>query len=203
MERLLEGYRRFRAETWPAERRRYEALATGGQRPETMVVACSDSRVDPQTVFGAGPGELFVVRNVAGLVPPYRPDAHYHGTSAALEHGVRVLKVRQIVVLGHADCGGVQVMAEGPPGEALDFVEPWMRIAAPALAAVPGGLDRAARLRHCETAVVALSLANLKTFPWIDEAVAEGRLALHGFRFAIRTGVLERLEDGARLVPVA
>ena len=102
---LLDGYRKFRAETWPAERARYEALSRKGQRPETLVVACSDSRVDPATVFGAVPGELFVVRNVAGLVPPYQPDAAYHGTSAALEFGVRVLGVKRIVVLGHAQCG--------------------------------------------------------------------------------------------------
>src|SRR5262249_8212288 len=94
MDRLLEGYLRFRRTEWPAERDRYESLAQRGQRPETLVIACSDSRVDPQTVFGAAPGELFVVRNVAGLVPPYEPDGHYHGTSAALEYGVRVLGVR-------------------------------------------------------------------------------------------------------------
>src|SRR5687767_13519465 len=128
LERLIQGYRRFRAEIWPAERTRYEALAKEGQRPETLVVACSDSRVDPQTVFGAGPGELFVVRNVAALVPPYRPDAGYHGTSAALEYGVRVLKVARIVVLGHAQCGGVRAMVEGAPTEARDFVEPWIEL---------------------------------------------------------------------------
>lgn len=118
MDRLLEGYRRFRAEVWPAERARYEALARKGQRPETLVIACSDSRVDPQTVFGAAPGDLFVVRNVAGLVPSYHPDAGYHGTSAALEFAVRVLGVARIVVLGHAQCGGIQAMVEGAPKEA-------------------------------------------------------------------------------------
>src|SRR5688500_9049299 len=117
MDRLLAGYRRFRVEVWPAERARYEALARKGQRPETLVIACLDSRSVPQTVFGAGPGELFVVRNVAGLVPPYRPDAGYHGTSAALEYAVRVLGVAQVVVLGHAQCGGVQAMVEGAPKE--------------------------------------------------------------------------------------
>jgi len=201
MDRLLAGYRRFRKEVWPAERARYETLARSGQRPETLVVACSDSRVDPQTVFGASPGELFVVRNVAGLVPPFQPDANYHGTSAALEFGVRVLKVRRIVVLGHALCGGVQVMVEGAPKEARDFVEPWMAIAAPALAQVPRNLDADERLVRCETEVVRLSLANLMTYPWIAEAVAEGRLALHGFRFDVRTGVLAKLE-GDRFVPV-
>lgn len=201
MERLLDGYRRFRSEVWPTERARYEALAKRGQRPESLVIACSDSRVDPQTVFGAGPGELFVVRNVAGLVPPYTPDAGYHGTSAALEYGVRVLKVARIVVLGHAQCGGIQAMVEGAPQEARDFVEPWMRIAGPAFAAKPDGQEGDV-LGYYETAVVRLSLTNLRTFPWISEAVDAGRLELHGFRFAVRTGVLEMLE-GNRFKPVA
>lgn len=202
MDRLLEGYRRFRSEVWPAERARYEALARKGQRPATLVIACSDSRVDPQTVFGAGPGELFVVRNVAGLVPPYRPDAGYHGTSAALEYGVRVLGVAQIVVLGHAQCGGVKAMVEGAPEEARDFVEPWMTIARPVLRALPAQVEGGDLLQHCESAVVRLSLGNLATFPWIAAAVAAGRLALAGFRFDIRTGVLARLE-GESLRPVA
>ena len=198
METLLEGYRRFRKDTWPAERARYEALAKWGQQPETLIVACSDSRVDPQTVFGAVPGEMFVVRNVAGLVPTYQPDAGYHGTSAALEFGVRVLKVSRIVVLGHGQCGGVRAMVEGAPEEARDFVQPWVSMAIPALRDVPPGEDV---LMHAEAAVVRLSLNNLLTFPWIEDAVAAGRLALHGFRFDIHTGVLARLaQDG--LAPI-
>ena len=201
MERLLEGYRRFRAETWPAERRRYQALAETGQRPETLVIACSDSRVDPQIVFGAGPGELFTIRNVAGLVPPYSPDAGYHGTSAALEYGVRVLKVARIVVLGHAQCGGVRAMVEGAPEEARDFVEPWMAMAQSAIRREPVSGDPDEVLTHYEVEVLRLSLKNLMTFPWISEPVAAGTLELHGFRFGIQSGVLTRLE-GDRLVPV-
>jgi carbonic anhydrase len=161
-----------------------------------MVIACSDSRVDPQTVFGAIPGELFVVRNVAGLVPPYTPDSGYHGTSAALEFAVRVLKVARIAVLGHAQCGGVLSMLEGTPGVARDFVEPWMRIAAPALQAVPRQLSRDDRLCACEMEVVRLALENLLTFPWISEAVDAGTLRLQGFRFDIRSGLLTTLVDG-------
>jgi carbonic anhydrase len=199
MQRLLEGYRRFRAGIWPAERARYQALAEHGQRPETLVIACSDSRVDPDTVFDAGPGELFVVRNVAGLVPPYRPDADYHGTSAALEFGVRVLKVAHIVVLGHAQCGGVQAMIEGTRAQAGDFVASWMAIARPVLQhAPPGGADIHT---HYEMEVMRLSLGNLMTFPWIADAVRAGRLQLHGFHFGIASGVLSRL-DGERLVAV-
>ncbi len=201
MDRLIEGYRRFRTETWPAERKRYEALARTGQRPATMVVACADSRVDPQTVFGAAPGELFVVRNVAGLVPPYHPDAGYHGTSAALEFGVRVLKVSQLVVLGHAQCGGVQAMVEGAPAEAQDFVASWMGLARSAIDPTLPQRDSREALDRYEFEVVRISLANLKTFPWIQAAVDEGRLTVHGFSFAIHTGVLSHLE-GDRFVPV-
>ena len=188
MDPLIEGYRKFRAETWPSERARYEALAHWGQSPETMVIACSDSRVDPQTVFGAVPGELFVVRNVAALVPPFEPDAGYHGTSAALEFGVKVLKVVRLVVLGHGQCGGVRAMAYGPPPRARDFIASWVEIGKPALAAA--GEAPEGRLGRIEAEVVRLSLANLKTFPWIAEAVATGRLALQGYLFDVHTGVL-------------
>jgi carbonic anhydrase len=201
MDRLIEGYRRFRADVWPAEGARYEARADEGQRPETLVVACSDSRVDPQTVFGARPGELFVVRNVAGLVPPYQPDVGYHGTSAALEFGVRVLKVARVVLLGHAQCGGIKAMVEGAPAEARDFVEAWMAMAQPVLRPLPKGIPTEDLVNHYETEVLRLSLANLQTFPWIREAVEAGRLQLQGFRFDIRSGVLATLE-GSRWAPV-
>jgi carbonic anhydrase len=160
-----------------------------------MVIACSDSRVDPQTVFGCGPGELFVVRNVAALVPPFSPDGGYHGTSAALEFAVRVLQVKRLVVLGHARCGGVQAMVEGAPEVAQDFVVPWVSIAAGALAGVPHdpGHAHAGHLDLCEVEVIRLTLGNLLTFPWIKDAVAAGSLAIHGFRFDIHTGVLARV----------
>jgi carbonic anhydrase len=166
-----------------------------------LVVACADSRVDPQTVFGAVPGELFVARNVAGLVPPYMPDSAYHGTSAVLEYGVRVLKVARIVVLGHAQCGGVRAMVEGAPAEARDFVKPWMEMAQPIVAALPPGLSVPDRLDRCELGVVQLSLTNLLGFPWIADAVDAGRLMLRGFRFDIHSGELSMLE-GDRFVPV-
>ncbi len=170
MDPLIEGYRRFRAEVWPAERARYEALAHWGQSPEAMVVACSDSRVDPQTVFGATPGELFVVRNVAALVPRYSPDPGHHGTSAALEFGVKVLKVPRLVVLGHGQCGGVKAMAYGPPPQAQDFIASWVEIGKPAVQAA--GDNPEGRLERIEAEVVRHSLANLMTFPWIADVVA-------------------------------
>lgn len=201
MDRLIEGYRRFRAETWPAQRTRYVELALEGQNPDTLVIACSDSRADPHAVFDAGPGELFVVRNVAGLVPPYQPDAHYHGTSAALEYAVRVLKVARIVVMSHAQCGGVRAMVEGAPQEAQEFVKPWIDMAEPILRSVPPHLKGGDIFSHCETEVMRLTLANLLTFPWIEQALADGRLKVQGFRFDIHTGILSRLE-GSRLVVV-
>jgi carbonic anhydrase len=197
LDRLLEGYRRFRAETWPAERARYRILAHQGQSPETLVVACSDSRSDPATVFNAGPGELFVVRNIAGLVPPFEPDIHYHGSCAAIVYGVRVLKVRQIVVLGHVLCGGVRALVDGAPAGAGDFVETWMKIAEPVLRESMAHAEGDALIERCEHGVVRLSLDNLARFPWISDAVAAGRLALHGFQFDIHTGVLKRLVGGS------
>ncbi len=199
MDPLIEGYRRFRAETWPVERARYEALAHWGQSPETMVIACSDSRVDPQTVFGAVPGELFVVRNVAALVPPYEPDAGYHGTSAALEFAVKVLKVARLVVLGHGQCGGVRAMAYGPPPQARDFIASWVEIGRKAVEAA--GEAEEGRLARIEAEVVRLSLANLMTVPWIAGPVTAGRLALQGYLFDVHTGVLASVSKQA-LAPV-
>ena len=194
MDALIEGYRRFRAETWPAQRARYQALAAAGQRPHTLVVACSDSRVDPATVFDAGPGELFVVRNVAALVPPWQPNGGYHGTSAALEFGVRVLGIRRLVVMAHAQCGGIGAMLHNTPGMAEDFVMSWMEIARDAIR--PGLTETDA-----ETAVVRLSLLNLRTFPGIAAAEATGQLSLAGLRFDIHTGTLSQLGTGG-FVPV-
>ncbi|QDL93097.1 carbonic anhydrase [Paroceanicella profunda] len=194
MDRLVEGYRRFRAGVWPGQRARYESLSEVGQSPEALVIACSDSRVDPSVVFDAGPGEMFVVRNVAGLVPPYEPDGRRHGTSAALEYAVRVLKVDRIVVLGHAQCGGVQALVQGMPAEVSDFLETWMSTAGDALSRTPPeGVDP---LEFYETEVVRVSLTNLMTFPWVREAVEAGRLQLAGFRFGIATGKLLRLSEG-------
>jgi len=200
MDPLIEGYRKFRAETWPVERARYEALAHWGQSPDTMVIACSDSRVDPQSIFGAVPGEMFVLRNVAALAPPYQPDSvGYHGTSAAIEFGVRVLKVARLVVLGHAQCGGVRAMVYGPPPQARDFVASWVEIGKPALAA--GGGGGTGKLTEIEIGVVRLSIANLMTFPWIAEPVAAGRLTVSGYLFDIHTGVLSRVtEAGAEAI---
>lgn len=193
MDSLIDGYRRFRIEVWPFARARYEGLAKG-QTPETLVIACSDSRVDPQTVFNAAPGQMFSIRNVAGLVPTYAPDHRHHGTSAAIEYAVRVLQVDHIVVLGHAQCGGVRAMVEGTPDTARDFVEPWVQIARPAVTRVMHDHPGDDLLTDCEIEVVRLSLTNLMTFPWVAERVAAGTLTILGFRFDIHTGMLTRID---------
>src|ERR1700689_229913 len=197
MDDLIAGYRRFRAGTWREERKRFEALSRLGQRPRALIIACSDSRTDPQMVFNARPGELFVVRNVANLVPPYHPDDQPHGVSSAIEFAVRSLRVREIVVMGHAMCGGIQALLNGAPAEVSDFVGQWVRIAEPARArAMKAPVEQ--RQDLCEHESVRLSLENLMTFPWIKSAVEAGELKLHGCFFDIRSGVLERLgEDGA------
>jgi carbonic anhydrase len=196
MDDLIDGYRRFRAGTWLAERNRFDELSRLGQRPRALVIACSDSRTDPQMVFNAAPGELFVVRNVANLAPPYGPDDQPHGVSSAIEFAVRTLRVREIVVMGHAMCGGIKALLDGTPPELSDFVGQWVRIAEPAR---QRAMTVAAEHRHdfCEHESVRLSLDNLMTFPWIRAAVESGELTLHGCFFDIRSGVLERLgEDG-------
>jgi len=198
LEDLFEGYRRFRAEIWPERRKLFESLARDGQRPSALVIACSDSRVDPAMVFNAAPGELFIVRNVANLVPPYKPDGDYHGTSAALEFAVCVLEVPRIIVLGHAMCGGVQALLRGFPPGAQDFVQPWMNgIAGEArrrtLLCAPADTEQAQA--QCELETVKLSVRNLMTFPWVRERMEKGELRVYGGSFDIRTGVLSQLLD--------
>ncbi|MBM3564671.1 MAG: carbonic anhydrase, partial [Alphaproteobacteria bacterium] len=186
---------------WARERDRFEALARHGQRPRAMIVACSDSRADPQMIFNAAPGELFTVRNVANLVPPYNPDSAYHGTSAALEFGVKALKVEDVVVMGHAMCGGVRALLDGAPEETPDFVAPWMTIAAGAKHRV-ADVPPAERQHACELETVRLSVANLMSFPWIKDAVAAKTLRVRGAYFDIRSGVLMQLGDDGVFTPV-
>jgi len=201
MDDLIEGYRRFRAGTWANQRARFDDLSRRGQHPHVMLIACSDSRADPQMIFDVAPGELFVVRNVANLVPPYGPDSKYHGTSSALEFGVRVLKVEHLVVMGHAMCGGIHALLHGAPEEASDFVANWVNLAERAkLRALHFPPDK--RQDYCERESVRLSLENLMTFPWVRDPVEDGKLQLHGCFFDIRSGVLEQLGDDGSFHPV-
>jgi len=162
----------------PTERERYRKLATRGQSPKVMVIGCCDSRVSP--IFDAHPGELFVVRNIANLVPPFMFDGVCHSVFAALEFAVQVLGVRHIVVLGHARCGGIRAYAEhGPPLSPADSIHKWMSLIAPAaeLAGAPGGEDYLTRL---EQASIGMSLENLLSFPYVAAAAEQGALQLHG-----------------------
>ncbi|MEJ6790207.1 carbonic anhydrase [Brevundimonas sp. BR2-1] len=193
---LLSGYRRFREGHWEQAKAEYEALAEKGQRPHTLVVACSDSRADPALIFDAAPGQLFVVRNVANLVPPYEPDGHLHGVSAALEFGVKVLNVSRIMVMGHALCGGVNAMIHGAPADCQDFVAPWVAQGRDAVRRVCEECPPEDVMQRAEEAVVRLSLDNLRTFPWIAEREAAGTLALSGVHFGIADGVLRSLREG-------
>jgi len=195
---LFAGYRRFRHDHWPHARDQYEGLAAEGQRPHTLVIACSDSRADPALIFDAAPGQLFVVRNVANLVPPYEPDGHLHGVSAALEFGVKVLKVERIVVMGHAYCGGVNAMLNGAPEDCQDFVAPWVAQAAPVVRLICESFPGEEAERLAEETVVRLSIENLRTFPWIAEREAAGRLTLTGLHFGIADGVLRALSGPGR-----
>jgi carbonic anhydrase len=201
MRKLLAGYHRFRANGWPQKRREFESLAENGQSPKALVVACIDSRVDPAMIFDAAPGEMLTVRNVANLVPPYAPDAAYHGTSAALEFGVKVLEVQHVIVLGHGLCGGVKSLLDGAAGSAHEFVAPWMSIAQPACARAMRSVRPEERQLICEQEVVKVSLANLMTFPWIAERVATGELDLHGGWFDIRIGELMILQPDGSFAP--
>ncbi len=180
---------------YPGETARYRELAREGQAPETMVIACCDSRAAPEAIFDAGPGELFVVRNVANLVPPYAPDGEFHSTSAALEFAVQSLKVKNIVVMGHGRCGGIRAALNpgaGPlsPG---DFIGKWMSLVEPAAA---GGLRQydddgcGTSDRRSSASRSAISIANLRTFPCVSILEGKGRLSLHGAWFDISTGEL-------------
>lgn len=192
-QRLIEGYTAFRAGRLRAEQDRYRELATTGQSPNVMVIGCSDSRVSPESIFDALPGELFVVRNVANLVPPYAPDDAYHGVSAALEFAVEALKIKHIVVLGHAHCGGVRAFAENSePLTPGDFIGKWMSLMKPVADKVGarGLLPHAEYLQRMEQTSVANSLENLMTFPRLRKRVELGEIALHGAYFGIAAGQL-------------
>jgi len=193
-DRLLAGYRNFMAGRYSSESARYQSLAREGQAPETMVIACCDSRSAPETIFDAGPGELFVLRNVANLVPPYKPDEHHHGTSAALEFAVQSLKVKHIVVMGHGRCGGINAALK-PSSEPLspgDFIGRWMNLVAPAAEAIAGNslLTPAERQTALERISIRFQIENLRTFPCVRILEQKGKLTLHGAWFDISTGEL-------------
>ncbi len=197
---MIAGYRRFRSGDWRRQHERWEELKEG-QSPQVMIIACSDSRVDPSQIFDVNPGELFVVRNVAALVPPFETTDGRHGVSAALEFAVQFLKVREIVVMGHGLCGGCQAaLTQDLHGNEMGeggFVANWIDMldeAREPIAAQLGTTGREAE-HAMELAAVKVSLANLRSFPCVREKEAKGTLSLHGAYFAIVDGVLHLLDE--------
>jgi carbonic anhydrase len=191
---LLQGYQSFMTGRYSTESDRYRGLAESGQSPTTMVIACCDSRSAPETIFDSGPGEMFVVRNVANMVPPYAPDDQYHGTSAALEFAIQSLKIRDIVVLGHGRCGGIHAALESDAGPLSpgDFIGKWMGLLKPAAEQVQAYdfMTPAERQTALERISIRHSIANLRTFPCVSILEQREKLRVHGAWFDISTGEL-------------
>jgi carbonic anhydrase len=211
-ERLVRGYEAFLATRFAREQDRFHHLAAAGQSPRIMLIGCCDSRVPPEVIFDAAPGELFVVRNIANLVPPYEPgEGLHHGVSAALEFGVMALDVQHIVVMGHAGCGGVAAFARGEacPGHKPlspgDFIGKWISLIGPAAARTArGGGPLEDYIEQLALASVAQGLVNLRGFPWIADRERQGNLRLHGAYFGIAAGTLLALDESSgRFEPVA
>ena len=208
LDKLLDGFKQFKHRYYIAEPALYDELIGSGQSPKAMVIACCDSRVNPTQVFNASPGDIFVVRNVANLVPPLEDDGKSHGTSAAIEFAVKHLKVEHIIVLGHGLCGGIKSLMAGGVGskgmgsEDGRFIDPWLSGAVPAREKIlENHADKsfAEQCQLCEQLVIEASLNNLLSFPWIKSRVDAGELNIHGWYFEIEKGVLFELkqEDGS------
>lgn len=192
--KLISGYQSFRTGSFQEEKKSYERLAEKGQKPEVMIIACCDSRSAPETIFGASPGEMFVVRNVANLVPPYNPDEGFHSTSAALEFAVQSLRVKHIIVMGHGRCGGIKAALDpdASPLSPGDFIGKWMELLKPAAQAMGDndwmtGAERQMALEHIS---VRNSIENLRTFPCVSILEGRKKLSLHGAWFDISLGEL-------------
>lgn len=198
--KMMAGFRRFRDRYFAGDVRVFEKLSHSGQHPKTLMIACSDSRVDPALLFSTSPGEVFVVRNVANLVPPFETNQGFHGVSAAIEFAVVNLKVQNIAVLGHRQCGGIRSLFEDSHLAETGFVKYWMSIAEPAkiksLAKNPHA-DIDHLCRECEKESIVTSLANLKTFPFIQNAIAQNQLDLHGLYFDIELGELSAFDESS------
>lgn len=201
MQHLIEGYRIYRQKHWPALQALHRRLAEQGQSPRVLVIACSDSRVDPATIFNAGPGELFVIRNVANLAPPFEEGAGYHGVSAAIEFAVVQLKVETILVLGHAQCGGVAAALSDRPRDPNSFLDRWIGLLDPAKSRIDRHAgDPCTALEHES---IRVTLENLVSFPFVRAAIAERGLTLAGARYGVADGALELLDpETGRFHPV-
>ncbi|MBI3546227.1 MAG: carbonic anhydrase [Gammaproteobacteria bacterium] len=213
IKKLIDGFSRFRAQHYEGNGAAFKRLVHHGQAPKIMVIACCDSRVDPAIITDCDPGDLFVVRNVANLMPPCETTGHYHGTSAALEFAVRFLEVRHVIVLGHTGCGGIRALLQGVSGkdDLGQFIKPWMEIAAAARTKALAETKTKQSTdveRACEQAAIQVSLTNLLSFPWVRERVEKQQLALHGWYFDLENGELRRYNpannnfDSLAAVPV-
>ncbi len=206
IEDLYEGYRRFREGRFTEARDRYRRLAEHGQHPGVMIVACCDSRTDPALIFDAGPGELFVLRNVANLVPPPADDNAFRSTSAAIEFAVSILEVEHVVIMGHAQCGGVRAYVEGAlnGGRAGQYIDRWASLLKPAYERLPDGLPAEEAAAALERSAIRYSLEQLRSFPFVAERESAGTLTTHGAFFGIASGVLEWLDtDKNTFRPIA
>ena len=190
---LLDGYKHFIEGRYARETERYKQLARGGQSPTTMIICCCDSRAAPETIFDSGPGELFVLRNIANLVPPFQPDAGQHGTSAGIEYAVNALGISDLIVLGHGRCGGIRwALNPGAPLAQGDFIGKWMSMLTPVTEQVStySFMTAAERETALERLSVRNSIKNLRTFPYIKSKEAEGKLTVHGAWFDVSTAEL-------------
>jgi carbonic anhydrase len=196
--RLLNGFKQFREKFYTGEDSIYARLSANGQVPKTLIIGCSDSRVDPAILSGAGPGEIFVIRNVANLVPPFDPDGGRHGVSAAIEFAVVNLKVENVIVLGHRQCGGIRALLFPQETQAGGFVQRWVKIAEAAkeraIALVPVD-DQNGLWRQCELESIRTSMENLRSFPFVQEALASRNLNLLGIYFDLERGELLELNE--------
>jgi carbonic anhydrase len=192
--KLLEGYGRFRAHQFHTQRKRWASLAEG-QEPPVMIIACCDSRVDPATIFDTEPGQAFVLRNVANLVPPFEVGGGLHGASAAIEFGVRHLGVRHMVVMGHGACGGIRAALAGGTGDEGSFIDRWITVLDEPRRAILEDGSIADKQHALELEAIRLSLQNLRTFPFIAQKEAAGEIKLHGCHFAIGEGQLFVLDE--------
>lgn len=195
--KLIQGFSRFHSKYFVEKNKLYETLAKKGQSPEVLMIACSDSRNDPALITECEPGDIFVVRNVAAIVPPYHPDDTYHGTSAAIEFAVKGLHVKDIVIMGHAQCGGVSALLNHSGESAFEFLNNWIEIGRAAKESVQTILSTApvnVKQRALEQAVILISLNNLMTFPWIKENVEAGKITLHGWYFDLEKGKMLSLD---------
>ncbi len=193
VKKLIDGFQTFTNSFFDEDTDFYQKLRKHGQKPDVMIIACSDSRVDPANLFGTKPGEVFVVRNVANLVPPYQPDDNHHGVSAALEFGVRDLRVKDIVILGHAFCGGIDALCShglSEKGKEREFITPWIKIAMPAREKFPK-TEKIEDILHCvEKESIRNSIKNLRSFPWIRDLEKSDQLKIHGWWFDMEQGEL-------------